>query len=219
MAELNVQPKKNNPWWLWILLLLIGLGLLFFYLKGCNNKSADVVDNVDSIASNRPDGTANRAIGTTTATDEIDFNSPKAAYSEMADTSISVRGNSNYTIYSLGEDLLFDVDKSSIKGSAQTKLKQIASSLNRRFKGANIRIYGRTDSTGSVSYNKKLGSDRAEAVRSWLIKNAGIPDSQISVHSFGENKPLASNGTAEGKQVNRSVAIVAMPDKSAGNQQ
>jgi outer membrane protein OmpA-like peptidoglycan-associated protein len=219
MADLDVQPKKNNSWWLWLLLLLIALGLLFFFLRGCNNKNANQASNSDSTASNSTDGTANNAVATTTPADgnQIDFNSPKEAYEEVTDTSISVRGNKDYTIYGLGEDVLFDKDKNTIKSSAETQLKLIAASLNKRFKGADLSVYGHTDSTGTTAHNKELGGERAEAVRSWFVKNGIIAD-KIAVHSFGETNPVASNGTAEGRQQNRSVAIVAMPTKPSGNQ-
>lgn len=202
MADLDVQPKKNNSWWLWLLLLLIALGLLFFFLRGCNNKNANQTGSADSVV----------AATTATGGSQIDFNSPKEAYEEMTDTSISVRGNKDYTIYGLGEDILFDKDKNTLKSSAETQLKLIASSLDKRFKGADLSVYGHTDSTGTAEHNKELGAERAEAVRSWFIKNGTVAD-KIAVHSFGESNPVASNETAEGRQQNRSVAIVATPAK------
>ncbi len=207
MAELDVQPKKNNPWWLWLLLLLVALALLFFFLRGCNNKNANQT-GVDSTAANSADKTQTVAA---TTTNPIDFNSPKASYEEITDTSISVRGNNNYTIYGLGEDILFDKGKSTLKSSAEAELKMISASLNKRFKGANLSVYGHTDSTGTAAQNKQLGAARAETVRMWLVKNESMPDSSISVHSFGESNPVASNATAKGRQENRSVAIVATP--------
>lgn len=216
MAELNVQPKKNNSWWIWILLLLILLALLFFFLKGCNNKTATTGTNTDSTASNSSDAT--KAIAATTPADsnQIDFNSPKAKYEEITDTSINVHGNNNYSIYGLGEDILFDQGKSTIKSSAETQLKMIAASLSKRFKGANITVYGHTDSTGNAVQNKKLGAERAEVVRTWFIKNGKIADQSIAVRSFGASNPVATNSTPEGRQLNRSVAIVAAPAKPAG---
>lgn len=210
MAELDVQPKKNNPWWLWLLLLLVALALLFFFLRGCNNKKTNQT-GVDSTAANSADKTQAVAATTSAAANSIDFNSPKASYEEITDTSISVRGNNNYTIYGLGEDILFDKDKSTLKSNSEAQLKMIANSLNKRFKGASLSIYGRTDSTGTAEHNKQLGAERAEAVRKWLVKNENMPDSSISIHSFGKSNPVASNATAKGRQENRSVAIVATP--------
>lgn len=216
MAELDVQPKKNNSWWLWLLLLLILLALLFFFLRGCNNKKANQT-GTDSTANTSTDTTHAIAATTSAASDQIDFNSPKASYEEISDTSISVRGNNNYTIYGLGDDILFDKDKSTIKSTAETQLKLIGASLTKRFKGSAISVYGRTDSTGTASHNKQLGAQRAEAVRMWLVKNQSIPDSKITIHSFGAANPVATNSTQQGRQENRSVAIVAMAANSAGS--
>lgn len=218
MADLDVRPKKNNSWWLWLLLLLIALALLFFFLRGCNNTKVNQNATADSTVNNNTGSTASNAVAATIPADQIDFNSPKASYGEITDTSISVRGNNKYTIYGLGEDILFDKDKSTLKSSAETELKMIAGSLTKRFKGANLSVYGHTDSTGSAAHNKKLGAERAEAVRLWLVKNENLPDSSIAVHSFGATNPVASNATAKGRQENRSVAIVATPAKASGNQ-
>jgi bacteriorhodopsin len=37
MAQLDVQPKKANPWWLWLLLAVIAIIILFFVVRGCNS--------------------------------------------------------------------------------------------------------------------------------------------------------------------------------------
>ena len=215
MADLDVQPKKNNSWWLWILLLLIALALLFFFLRGCNNKNVNQAAT-DSTAANVD--TKTKVLAATTPADQPDFNSPKASYDEIKDTSIDVRGNNNYTIYGLGEDILFDKDQSTLKSSAEGRLKMIAASLNKRFKGATLSVYGHTDSTGTATHNKQLGAQRAEAVRIWLVKNENLPDRSIVVYSLGEISPVASNATEKGRQENRSVSIVARPAKTSGNQ-
>lgn len=214
MAELNVQPKKNNSWWIWALLALVLLALLFFLLKGCNNKTA-TTGTTDSTATKTTD-TSSKAMASTTDSNKVDFNSPKASYDEITDSTISVRGNNNYSIYGLGNDILFDTDKSTIKSGAQNQLKMISASLAKRFKGANITIYGNTDSKGTPELNKKLGAARADAVREWFVKNGGIPEQSITVHSLGENDPVASNATSEGRQLNRNVSIVATSVKSGG---
>ena len=52
----------------------------------------------------------------------------------------------------------------------------------------------------------------AESVRNWLSKH-GISEERLSVHAMGEGNPEASNNTAEGKQLNRRVEIVALNTK------
>ncbi|RYE27954.1 MAG: OmpA family protein [Sphingobacteriaceae bacterium] len=212
MAHLKFQSKTINRRWLNIISSVIVLNVVFFVLPGCNN-------SVSNSSAETGDTTMSDHTKTVVATNNnIDFNAPTETYEEVNDTNIQVRGNTNYTIYSLGDDVLFDVDQSTIKSSAQNKLKMISSSLNKRFKGANIGIYGHTDSTGDAKYNKALGKERAAAVRNWFMKNENFPEDKIAVVSFGESNPVASNETSKGRQENRSVSIVVTPVKASGNQ-
>ena len=67
-----------------------------------------------------------------------------------------------------------------------------------------IEIQGHTDNVGGVEYNTKLSQNRAIAVRSWLVDH-GIPASKLDVRGFGPSKPVADNGTEDGRQANRRV--------------
>lgn len=214
MADLDVKPKSSTPWWLWLLLLLVALALLFYFLRGRGDNSGQANPN-DSTANS----TAVTPVGTTQSSfDSVDFNSPNASYDEITDTAISVRGGEKYAIYSLGENLLFGTDKSELQPGADAQLKQIAGSLKKRFGGAVIGVYGRTDSKGDASQNKELGAMRAMSVRNWLINNGGVDSTKVSVRSYGESQPVASNATAAGRQQNRSVEIVAVPESAANGQ-
>jgi len=202
MAELNVQPKKKSPI-LWIILALIALALLFFLVRrNSETKTSPVSDTTvqDTIAKTVADW------------DQIDFNAPGTSYDEVSDKGIVIRSANGYAIYGIGENILFAKDQSSIQSTADAQLQQIAASLKKRFDGASLGIYGNTDSTGTASHNKKLGSERAEAVKTWLIKN-GFSENMISIHSKGETAPVATNATEKGKELNRSVEIVALTSK------
>jgi outer membrane protein OmpA-like peptidoglycan-associated protein len=202
MAQLDVQPKKSNPWWLWLLFALVAIAILLFLLKGCNSNTAEVATT---------DSTTTKVIAVTQpAWDSVDFNSPAlSADPDVTDADITISGNDKYTIYSLGENILFATDQNALQGTADAKLKQIAASINRRYKGASIGVYGSADSTGTAGHNKQLGADRAAAVKNWLSSNGGIDAANISVHTLGESQPVASNSTASGRQQNRNVKIVA----------
>lgn len=212
MADLNVQPKQKKSWLPWLLLVIGLIALIFFLMRGCNNnKGNETVTDSTSSASN--------TIGTTTdstgakgqAWGDVDFNAPATAYDEITDKNIDVRGNKSYGIYGLGENILFDEGKSAIRSNAESNLKQIASSIDKRYKGGSVRVFGYTDAVGSAGYNKELAEQRAEAVRAWLVKNGNISEDQISLEPVGEARPVASNSTAEGRQQNRRVEIVAKP--------
>jgi outer membrane protein OmpA-like peptidoglycan-associated protein len=58
--------------------------------------------------------------------------------------------------------------------------------------------------------NKQLSRERAEAVRNFLVSEGKIEESRVSIFAEGENKPVASNENAAGRQQNRRVEIVVM---------
>jgi outer membrane protein OmpA-like peptidoglycan-associated protein len=217
MAHLEVKPKSGTPWWLWLLLAIVIIAILLFLLKGCNSKKNVVT--TDSTTTTTDSSSAKPAVAVTTPDfNGVDFNSPKSSDPDVTDKDISVSGNDKYTIYTLGENVLFATDQSTVQGSADAKLKQVISSLNKRFKGATIGVFGNTDSTGTTGHNKQLGADRAAAVKAWLVSNGGLDSTKVSVHSLGETKPVASNATASGRRQNRNVEIVAFPDNSGHKQ-
>jgi outer membrane protein OmpA-like peptidoglycan-associated protein len=211
MAHLEVEPKKSTPW-LWILLALVALAVLFFLFKGCGNGTVNKA-TTDSTSTTSADTSAGNAIAATQPDwSKVDLNAPETRDADITDKDVTVRGNDQYTIYSLGEDILFATDKNALQGSAESKLKQVVTSLTKRFKGAVIGVYGSTDATGDAAHNKQLGADRANAVKEWLVKN-GIDADKISVQSLGETEPVATNETKTGRQQNRNVSIVAFPAK------
>ncbi len=69
-------------------------------------------------------------------------------------------------------------------------------------------IKGYTDSAGAAAYNKDLSQRRANAVAKHLITYYGVAPKQISAMGYGEEMPVASNKTAEGRKANRRVEAV-----------
>ena len=67
-----------------------------------------------------------------------------------------------------------------------------------------IKIEGHTDSRGSAALNKKLSSDRAQAVAKWLVAH-GIERSRVTSAGFGPDRPIDTNDTDEGRANNRRV--------------
>jgi outer membrane protein OmpA-like peptidoglycan-associated protein len=210
MAELDVQPKKNNTWWIWLIAALV-IVTLFMLIRGCDSSTGGSGDTRDSTKAD--DTTRIEGAATLSDFDNVDFNAAENSYAEVNDSSITVRGNANYAIYGLGENILFSVGDTTIQASAATQLKLIAGSINKRFKGASLAVYGSTDSTENAKANRELGKSRAIAVKNWLVKNGGFSENSISVHSRGEAKPVATNATPEGRQMNRRVDIVAKIQK------
>ena len=72
-----------------------------------------------------------------------------------------------------------------------------------------IEIQGHTDDRGSASYNKKLSDKRAAAVLNYLVMR-GVPQELLTSRGYGEDAPVASNDSDEGRQKNRRVTFVAI---------
>ena len=213
MAELHVQPKKQSSWLPWLIGALILIALLVFLLRSCNK--TDAVAGTATDSANKGGAVATTTPASTTTPDwaDVDKNAPAANYNEITGKDISVRGNDNYGIYSLGENILFETGKSTIRTDAAQNLQQLAASIKKRFNGGDLRVYGYTDSVGTAGSNKELAQQRAEAVKSWLATNAGIDSGKISINAIGEGAPVATNATASGRQENRRVEVVARKAK------
>ena len=69
-----------------------------------------------------------------------------------------------------------------------------------------IEIVGYTDSVGTAEENQRLGLERAENVKRFLME-AGIAASRMATGSFGEEEPTGNNGNARGRAANRRVEI------------
>jgi OmpA-OmpF porin, OOP family len=104
-------------------------------------------------------------------------------------------------------NILFDFDKAVVKEKYYEDVKKIAD-LMQEFPDKNITIEGHTDSFGTNEYNQKLSEERAKSVRQYLIDKFGINGSRLTAVGYGEEKPIASNDTPEGRQKNRRVEAV-----------
>lgn len=214
MAELNVEPKKSSPW-IWIVIGIIIIAIILFFVFRNNGNNTDNVNNGRDTTTSQvitPSNTENpvaaNAVAATEPWQGINYNAPKATYGEITNKDIDVRADDKYALYSLGENILFDVDKSTIRTEGESNLKQVAQSIKQRYDNDKVKIYGFTDSTASKDYNKELGKDRAEAVKSYLVKNGDLNENNISLQSMGEAMPVANNGTSKGRQENRRVKII-----------
>ena len=76
----------------------------------------------------------------------------------------------------------------------------------KEYPNANFLIEGHTDSRGSDSYNLKLSNERAASVRDYLT-TIGMDGARLTSKGFGEERPIATNNTAAGRQQNRRVEI------------
>ncbi len=117
-----------------------------------------------------------------------------------------------------GEEVAVELNVEFTTGSARIRpafypqLQQLADFM-RANPRTSIIIEGHTDNIGPDWVNKKLSLQRAQSIRSFLIKTGGIAPKRIVARSFASFKPVGDNETTEGRQLNRrAVAVItAMP--------
>ncbi|WP_412973332.1 peptidoglycan-associated lipoprotein Pal [Glaciecola sp. MF2-115] len=100
----------------------------------------------------------------------------------------------------------FDFDRASIKSDFHSVLDMHAAFLVKN-PGQSIVIEGHTDNRGTPEYNIALGERRAKSVETYLM-NAGVSSSQVSVVSYGEEKPAVQGGSEYAFAQNRRGVVV-----------
>ena len=102
--------------------------------------------------------------------------------------------------------IYFDFDRSSLNSEFYSTLDKHAAFL-RKNRSERITVEGHCDSRGTPEYNIALGERRAKAIETYLL-NAGVSGSQISVVSYGEEKPAVSGGSESAFAKNRRGVLV-----------
>lgn len=108
--------------------------------------------------------------------------------------------------------IMFDVDSYALKASTKANLDKMAETM-KEYDKTEIIVMGHTDATGSDEHNQKLSENRAASVSRFLQQN-GITAKRVTTKGFGEQKPVASNNTASGREQNRRVEIAIVASKA-----
>jgi OOP family OmpA-OmpF porin len=103
------------------------------------------------------------------------------------------------------ENVLFDFDKSVIKPEAYPLLDEVVVILKKN-PDMTVELPGHTDNIGTAEYNMGLSLRRANAVADYL-EGKGISGDRLTTKGFGFTKPVALNGTAFGRSLNRRVEL------------
>ena len=130
----------------------------------------------------------------------------KEALEKLTAANAAVKQEPRGTVITLPGNVLFASGKAMLLPGAQSSLNQVADALKDQA-NASITIEGHTDSTGSDVTNLELSRARAESVASYL-QSRGLPKEQITTMGLGPSRPVADNGTAEGRATNRRVEII-----------
>jgi outer membrane protein OmpA-like peptidoglycan-associated protein len=108
------------------------------------------------------------------------------------------------------EKIQFDANKASIKPASFSLLHEIAEVIRKNPQVKKISIEGHASADGDAAPNLKLSRDRAKSVRKHLLTKEGIRADALVFRGYGEHKPLADNGTLEGREANRRVEFLVV---------
>ena len=135
----------------------------------------------------------------------------KSLQQSLNNPNIQVVNHGSYLSVTMPESTLFATDSAAVGAQGQNDLYTIARNLQ-QYPDSTIQVVGHTDSTGSAAYNQDLSQRRAVAVASVLREN-GVPSNRIVAVGRGEDQPIASNLTPEGRAKNRRVEIIIRPTR------
>ena len=117
--------------------------------------------------------------------------------------------NENLKI-TMNSEVSFDYNSAELQPAFRRTLDKVANILN-RYTRSTVKITGHTDSRGSAEYNQRLSEQRAKAV-AWYLADAGVDSRRVLTEGRGEAQPRASNDTEAGRQLNRRVEMLIVPD-------
>lgn len=207
----------GNSWMKWLLPLLLAAAVLYWLSsRGCGEKVAettgDAVAAMDSAAVNTVnavDSMAKTAANFFTKKLSTGYDLLNAATDGIESQLVTFIEDGtkvvDKTTWFNFDRLLFDTGKATLQPASQEQLKNVAEIL-KAFPNVNIKLGGYTDNVGDPKANLKLSADRANTVKAELVA-MGIDKARIEAEGYGQEHPVASNDTEEGRQQNRRIAI------------
>ena len=109
-------------------------------------------------------------------------------------------------IDAFAKTILFDLGKADLKPEGRQTLDNVAEII-KKYSTEKFLIAGHSDNSFTEEFNQTLSENRANNVRNYLISK-GIDASRLLANGYGEDKPIATNSTEEGRHKNRRVEII-----------
>jgi peptidoglycan-associated lipoprotein len=119
------------------------------------------------------------------------------------------QGKFLYSMVLSDDSVKFPLDSAKLSREAEQRLAEFADKLKNDNRNVYLEIQGHTDATGPSSINRRLGEERAEAVRLYMNEH-GVPLNRMATISYGEKDPVANNKTRAGRAQNRRVVLIVM---------
>jgi outer membrane protein OmpA-like peptidoglycan-associated protein len=129
---------------------------------------------------------------------------------ELAGSGVDVTRQGDNIVLNMPGDITFDVDRAEIRPQFLPVLDDVARTLN-AYPQTLVDVVGHADSSGADDYNLGLSERRAGSVADYLAGRGRVNPDRLYVLGRGEQAPIASNATSEGRAQNRRVEIVLRP--------
>ncbi|MDZ4093966.1 MAG: OmpA family protein [Paracoccaceae bacterium] len=124
-------------------------------------------------------------------------------------SNVTVTNTGNALVVTMPQDILFALDSANLRPDLTRDLRAVSQNLL-NYPNSTIEIVGHTDNSGSAAYNQDLSERRARAVAQ-VLRESGVPGGRIASYGRGEDQPVSSNLTQEGRAQNRRVEIIIRP--------
>lgn len=128
---------------------------------------------------------------------------------QLQGTGVSVTRNGDQIILNLPSNITFASNQDQVNVNFHPTLNSVAIVLN-KYNQTIVDVIGHTDSDGDDAFNFDLSQRRAFNVAQYLSQQ-GVDSRRFAVQGFGEQRPIATNATPEGKAQNRRVEIQISP--------
>ena len=201
-APAEVAARGNR--WLWplVLLAVLVIAALWYFNRAKAPETTEAPPPATAPAPALPAG-----FFTLKLPDGVELNVPQTGIENklamfIADSSKPV----DTTTWFDFDRLTFDTGKDTLQPSSQEQLNNVVAIL-KAYPNVHVKIGGYTDNTGNAGANLKLSDDRAKNVMNALVAG-GIDQSRLEAKGYGEEHPVASNGTEEGRAQNRRISLL-----------
>lgn len=128
---------------------------------------------------------------------------------QLNNQGITIQNAGDRLIVSFPNDITFATGSAEVQSGLVSDLQTVAGVLT-RYPNSAVQVIGHTDSVGDATFNLGLSQQRASAVAA-VLSNNGVAGSRIQTIGKGEEQPIASNLTEEGKARNRRVEVIIIP--------
>jgi chemotaxis protein MotB len=140
----------------------------------------------------------------------------KSLEQEIRDKLVTVAMLKRGLVLTFISEVLFDSGKAIIKPEAYDVLGRVSTVLNKTVANRNVAVEGHTDNEpikhSGWKSNWELSTARATSVLHHLIDKEEVSPERLSATGYGEYSPVATNDTKEGRQKNRRVEIIILPE-------